>query len=52
MDLNAAYRRIHANTTTVSTCIAIVDKLSFLCLWLPFDTTPTPEEYRTVALRA
>ena len=48
MDLDAAYPRIHENSTTGSTCIAIVDKLAFLCLWLPFGTTPAPSEYMTV----
>ena len=48
-DLDAAYLRIHANGTTVSTCISIVDKLDFLCLMLPFGTTPSPEEYTTVS---
>ena len=46
-DLEAAYRWIHANATTVSTCIAIVDDLDFLCLMLPFGTTPAPAEYTT-----
>ena len=48
-DLDAAYRRIHANTTTASTCIVIVDKLAFLCLILYFGTTPAPEEYTTIS---
>ena len=45
--LDAAYRRIHANATTLLACIAIVDKLAFLCLRLPFGTTPVPAEYTT-----
>ena len=48
-DLDAAYRRIHANAKTASTCIAIVDELAFLCLRLPFGTTPAPEEYTTIS---
>ena len=48
-DLDAAYRRIHANATTASTCIAIVDDLAFLCLRSPFCTTPAPAEYTTVS---
>ena len=48
-DLDAAYRRIHANAKTESTCIAIVGELSFLCLRLPFGTTPAPAEYTTVS---
>ena len=47
-ELDAAYHQIHANAKTVSTCIAIVDKLSFLCLWLPFGNTPTPADYTTI----
>ena len=47
--LDAAYRRIHANVKTALTCIAIVHELDFLCLRLPFDTTPAPEEYMTVS---
>ena len=48
-DLDAAYQRIHANAITALTCIAILDELEFLCLWLPFLTTPVPEEYKTVS---
>ena len=48
-DLDAAYHRIHANATTASTCISIVDELDFLCLRLPFGTTPTPVEYTTIS---
>ena len=47
-DLDAAYRQIHAHANTASTCIAIVDKLAFLCLRLPFGTTPAPAEYMTI----
>ena len=32
-----------------STCIAIVEKLAFLYLGLPFGTTPAPAEYTTVS---
>ena len=39
-DLDASYRRIHANLKTASTWIAIFDELAFLCLMLPFGTTP------------
>ena len=49
IDLDAAYRWIYANATIASTCIAIVDELAFLCLSLPFGTTPAPEEYTTVS---
>ena len=48
-DLDAAYRRIHANATTALTCIAIVDELAFLCLRLPFGTTPASTEYTAVS---
>ena len=48
-DLDAAYLWIHANAKTASTCIAIVDELSFLCLRSPFGTTPAPSEYMTVS---
>ena len=43
-DLDAAYLRIHANAKTSSTCIEIVNKLAFLCLTLPFGTTPATAE--------
>ena len=49
IDLDAAYRRIHSNATTVLTCIVILDELAFLCLGLPFGTTPAPAEYTTVS---
>ena len=48
-DLYAAYHRIYSNMTTVSTCIAIVDELDFICLRLPFGTTTAPAEYTTVS---
>ena len=48
-DLDAAYHRIHANGTTASTCIEIVDELTFLCLRLHFGTPPAPAEYTTVS---
>ena len=46
-DLDTAYFRIHANAKTASTCVAIVDELAFLCLRLPFGTTPAPLSYTT-----
>ena len=49
IDLDAAYRRIHESAKTASTCIAIVNKLAFLCLRLPFGTTPAPAEYTTLS---
>ena len=48
-DLDAAYRRIPANTTTVLTYIAILDYPAFLWLLLPFGTTPAQTEYMTVS---
>ena len=48
-DLDAAYRRIHANAKTPSTCITIVEKLAFICLKLPFGTTHAPAEYTTIS---
>ena len=48
-DLDAAYHRIHAHANTALTCIAIVDELDFLCLRLPFGTTPAPAEYTTIS---
>ena len=47
--LDAAYLRIHANATTVSTCIAIFEEIAFLCLRLPFGNAPAPAEYTTVS---
>ena len=47
-DLDAAYRIIHAHANTALTCIAIFDELAFLCLRLPFGTTPVPAEYMTI----
>ena len=48
-DLDSAYHWIHENAKTASTCIVIVDKLSFLCLQKPFGTTPAPAEYTTTS---
>ena len=47
--MDAAYHQIHVNATTALTCIAVVDNLAFLCLRLPFDTTPAPEQYTTIS---
>ena len=49
MDLGAAYCQIHANAMTTSTCIAIVDKLDFIFLWLSFVTMTAPGEYITIS---
>ena len=49
IDLNAAYRHIHANAQISATCIVIVGKIAFLYLRLPFGTTPTPSEYTTIS---
>ena len=48
-DLDASYRRIHTTATNASICTAIVYKLDFLCLRLPFGTTPAPAEYTAVS---
>ena len=48
-DLDVAYLQIHAKEKSESTCITILDKLAFLCLRLPFGTTPAPAEYMTVS---
>ena len=47
-DLNASYQKIHANAQIVSTCIVVVERISFLCLRLKFGTKTTPEEYTTI----
>ena len=47
--LDAAYLRIHANAKTALKCIAIVNKLDFLSLRLPFGTTPVPAKYTTIS---
>ena len=41
-ELDAAYHSFHSNAQIASTCIAIVVKITFLCLHLTFSTTPTP----------
>ena len=48
-DLDAAHRRVHTNAKIASTFIPIVEKPAFLCLSLPFGTTPTTEEYITIS---
>ena len=48
-DLDAAYHRINAHAKTASICIAIVNELAFLCLRLPFGTTPALAEYTNVS---
>ena len=40
---------MHAHANTASTCIVIVEELAFLCLRLPFGTTPAPAEYTTIS---
>ena len=46
--LHAAYRHIHENNKTTSTCISIVDKPDFFYLRLPFGNTTVPEECTTI----
>ena len=48
-DLGAAYGHVHVNAQKLLTCIAIVGTLAFLCLSLPFGTTPTLAEYTTIS---
>ena len=48
-DFYAAYRRFHTNAHIAVTCIAIVVKLSFLCLCLLFGTTTAQAEYTTIS---
>ena len=47
--LNVAYRRIHENAQITSTCIKILVRLDFLCMWLEFGTTPKPIEYIAIS---
>ena len=46
--MDAAFRRIHANSTTALVCISIVEEIAFLFLRLPFFTTPAPTYYMFV----
>ena len=46
---DAAYQRVHVNAHIAATCISILGKNAFLCLHLPFGTTPTPSEYTTIS---
>ena len=48
-DLHAEYWRVHVNAQIAAACIAIVGKLNFLCLRLPFGTTPAPVEYTKIS---
>ena len=48
-DLGATYRRFHANAQIAATYIAIVVKLAFLCICLPFGTTLTSAVYTTIS---
>ena len=52
IDLDAVYRQIHANLKITSSCIEIVGILAFLCLGLPFGTTPALEEYTAISKSA
>ena len=47
-NLGAAYRRVHTKLQIGSTCIAIVGKLAFLCLGLPFGTMSAQKLYTTI----
>ena len=49
IDLGAAYRSVHANAQIAATCITILGKPAFLCIHLPFGTTPSPAEYTTIS---
>ena len=48
-DQDVVYRRVKAHSQIISTCIAIVGKLSLLCLQLQFGTMPSTSEYTTIS---
>ena len=49
IDLVSAYRKIHTNSQIASTYIVIMVKNYFLCLRLPFFTTPALGDYTTIS---
>ena len=49
IDVYAVYCQIHANLQITSSCIEIVGILEFLCLGLPFGTTPALEYYTAIS---
>ena len=48
LDLDAAYRRVHANAQIAAICIAVIGTLAFLCMRLTFGNAPAPAEYTTI----
>ena len=48
-DLDAAYRRLHVRGAIAATCISILGTMAFICLRLPFGTSPAPGEYTAIS---
>ena len=48
IDLDDAYRRIHKKKENPINIHSDHIKIAFLCLKLPFGTTPAPEDYTTI----
>ena len=48
-DMDAAYRRIHANTKSATTCISILNDIAYLLVRLPFGSSPAPPKFSAVS---
>ena len=48
-DMDAAYRRIHANMQAAQTCITVIDDIAYLLGRLPFGSSPAPTKFSNVS---
>lgn len=48
-DLDAAYRRIHANASAAVTCITAIEEIAYLTIRLPFGASPAPTKFSLVS---
>ena len=48
-DMDAAYRRLHANTKSATTCISILNEIAYLLVRLPFGSSPAPPKFSAVS---
>ena len=48
-DMDAAYRRIHANMQSATTCITVLQDLAYLLGRLPFGSAPAPTLFSSVS---
>ena len=48
-DMDVAYRRLHANTKSATTCISVLNDIAYLLVRLPFGSSPAPPKFSAVS---